>query len=67
MLIERTNKEIIIKIPVTIDTDDLQDFVDYIRYKELTSDIDVPQNQIDQLASEINKKWWKENRERFIK
>ena len=66
MLIERTNKEIVIKIPLTIETDDLQDFVDYIRYKELASDIDVPQNQIDQLASEINKEWWKKNRERYI-
>jgi len=67
MLIERTNKEIIIKIPATIEADDLQDFVDYIRYKELTSDIDVSQNRVDQLASDINTEWWKKNRERFIK
>jgi len=67
MLIERTNNKIIITIPATIDTDDLQDFVDYIRYKELTSDINIPQNQIDQLASDINKTWWENSKERFLK
>ena len=67
MLIERTNNEIIIRIPVTVDADDLQDFIDYIRYKELTSDINVPQNKINKLASDLNKNWWKENRKRFIK
>ena len=67
MLIERTNNEIIIRIPVTVDADDLQDFIDYIRYKELTSDINVPQNKINKLASDLNKNWWKENRKRLIK
>ncbi|MCD4696704.1 MAG: hypothetical protein K8S16_10740 [Bacteroidales bacterium] len=67
MLIERTNNKIIITIPATIDTDDLQDFIDYIRYKELTSDINIPQNQIDQLASDINKTWWENSKERFLK
>ncbi len=67
MLIERTNNEIIIRIPTMVDTDDLQDFIDYVRYKELTSDINVPQDKINKLAFDLNKNWWKENRKRFIK
>ena len=67
MLIERKNNEIIIRIPAMVDTDDLQDFIDYVRYKELTSDINVPQDNINKLASDLNKNWWKENRKRFIK
>lgn len=37
MIIERNNKEVIIRLPASVNTDDLQDFIDYARYKELTS------------------------------
>ncbi|GAJ19299.1 unnamed protein product [marine sediment metagenome] len=67
MLIERTNNEIIIRISAMVDTDDLQDFINYVRYKELTFDINVPQDKINELASDLNKNWWKKNRKRFIK
>lgn len=67
MQIERTKKEIIIRLPATVDTDDLQDFVDYARYKELTSKFSVAQQQVDQLADQINKNWWAKNRKRLIK
>jgi len=67
MLVERTNNEIIIRIPAMANTDDLQDFVDYVRYKELTYDVNVPQEMIERLASDFNKNWWGENRKRFIK
>ena len=33
MIIEKRNKEIIIRIPETVDTEEIQDFVDYIRYQ----------------------------------
>ena len=67
MLIERTDKEIIIRIPATVNTDDLQDFVDYTRYLELTQGFKVSQKKVDQLATKINKDWWRKNRKRFIK
>ncbi len=67
MQIERTSKEIIIRIPANINTDDLQDFLDYARYKELTSKINVPQKEVDRLADKVNKDWWAKNRKRFIK
>jgi hypothetical protein len=67
MTVERNNNEVIIRLPATIDTEDLQDFINYARYKELTAGVDVPQEEIDKLASEINKSWWEENRNRFIK
>lgn len=67
MLIERTDKEIIIRIPATVNTDDLQDFVDYTRYLELTQGFKVSQKKVDQLATKINKDWWTKNRKRFIK
>ncbi len=67
MLIQRINNEIIIRIPAMTDTNDLQDFINYVRYKELTSDIDVPQEEIDKLASDLNENWWAKNRKQFIK
>ncbi|MDP9047488.1 MAG: hypothetical protein M3N14_05075 [Bacteroidota bacterium] len=67
MIIERNKKEVIIPLPVTVDTEDMQDFVNYARYKELTSKSKVKQKEIDKLAAQVNKDWWTENRKRFIK
>jgi hypothetical protein len=67
MLIERTAKEVIIRLPITVDTEDLQDFLDYARYKELTSGFKVSQKEVNSLTEKINKDWWKKNRSRFIK
>lgn len=35
MLVERTNKEVIIRLSANIDTEDLQGFIDYAGYKKL--------------------------------
>lgn len=67
MQIERTKKEVIIRLPATVDTEDLQNFLDYARYKELTSKFSVSQTQVDKLAKQINKSWWTKNRKRFTK
>ena len=67
MQIERTKKEVIIRLPATVDTEDLQDFLNYARYKELTSKFSVSQLKVDQLAGQINKSWWAKNRKRFLK
>ncbi len=67
MQIERTKKEVIIRLPATVDTEDLQGFLNYARYKELTSKFSVSQTQVDKLSDKINKTWWAKNRKRFIK
>jgi hypothetical protein len=67
MLIERTNKEVIIRLPASVNTDDLQDFVDYARYKELTATIKVSQKEVNRLADKVNKDWWAKNRKRISK
>ena len=67
MQIERTKKEVIIRLPATVDTEDLQYFLNYARYKELTSKFSVSQSQVDQLADQINKSWWTKNRKRLVK
>jgi predicted nucleotide-binding protein (sugar kinase/HSP70/actin superfamily) len=67
MIIQRTTKEIIIRLPASINTEDLQDFLNYTRYKELTSDIKLTQEEVDKLADEVNRDWWTKNRNKFIK
>jgi len=66
MLIERTNNEITIRISPMTDIDDLQVFINYLQYKELIFDINVSQDKINKLASDLNKNCWKENRKRFV-
>ncbi len=67
MRIERTTKEVIITLPATVNTEDLQDFLNYTRYKELTAGIAITQEEIDKLAAKINKDWWSKNRKKLIK
>jgi maltodextrin utilization protein YvdJ len=67
MVIERTKDEIIVRLSPTVNTDDLKDFLDYARFKEITSKFSVKQKDVDKLASNINKDWWQKNREMILK
>lgn len=67
MLIERTSDEVIIRLPATVDTTGLQRLVDYLMYKEATANSKATQKQVDALAEQVKKGWWKKNRKRFIK
>jgi hypothetical protein len=65
MIIEHTKEEFIIRIPVNGQIEQMQDLIDYLSYKELTSGFSVKQQEIDELAREINKNWWDKNKEKF--
>jgi hypothetical protein len=67
MLIERTSTEVIIRLPSDVDTVGLQRLVDYLSYKESTSNSKAKQTEVDKLAKEVKKGWWSKNRSRFIK
>ncbi len=67
MIIERTNNEILIRIPNSVDIDDAQRIIDYIRYQEITSKSKASQKEADNLAAEATKNWWKENKDSFLK
>lgn len=66
MRIKRTSDEIIIRLPASVDTIGLQRLVDYLIYREATSNSKATQEEVDKLASEVKKGWWKKNRKRFI-
>jgi len=67
MTIERTSKEVIIRLPSYVSTDGLQRLVDYLTYKEATAKSKAKQADVDALAKEIKKGWWTKNRSRLIK
>jgi hypothetical protein len=67
MTIERTSKEVIIRLPSYVNTDGLQRLVDYLTYKEATAKSKAKQSEVDALAKEVKKGWWTKNRSRFIK
>jgi hypothetical protein len=67
MLIERTRDEIIIRLPSYVDSKGLERLVDFLKYKEATAKSKATQADVDRLAKEIKKGWWKKNRRKFIK
>ncbi len=67
MQVERINNEIVIRIPSDMDTNRLQKILNLVRYGELTSKSTASQDEVDDLASEINKNWWTKNKSKFLK
>jgi hypothetical protein len=67
MLIERTSKEVIIRLPSYVNTDGLQSLVDFLTYKEVTAKSKATQSQVDNLAKESKSGWYKKNRSRLVK
>jgi hypothetical protein len=67
MQIERTDKEIVIRIPADTDLPDLQQILDYVRFRNAASKSKASQSQLDALANESKSTWWEENRSKFFK
>ena len=65
MIIERTTNEFVIRFPFTTNSEQMQDMIDYLRFKELTAGYRVAQSEVDQLAKAINRKWWEQNQSIF--
>ena len=61
MLIERTSDEVIIRLPASVDTTGLQRLVDSLTHKEATANSKATQVQVDKLANDVKKGWWKKN------
>ncbi|WP_295673157.1 hypothetical protein [uncultured Mucilaginibacter sp.] len=67
MVIERTHDEIIFRLPADIDTAGFQRIVNYLKYKEAIRKSEGTDEQANQLADESKKRWWAENKGKFIK
>lgn len=67
MVIERTNDEVIFRLPADIDTAGFERIVNYLKYKEAIRLSAGTDEQANALADESKKRWWTENKARFIK
>ena len=67
MTIERTSSEVLIRLPVSINIERLQQLVDYLTYLEATSNSKAKKEDVDALAKEVKSGWWAKNRSRLIK
>lgn len=67
MVIERTEKEVIIRLPADINIEGLQQLVDFLTYKEVTSKSEAKQSDVDALAKEVKEGWWQKNKDRLTK
>ncbi|MCE2823561.1 MAG: hypothetical protein LW693_14210 [Saprospiraceae bacterium] len=66
MTIQRLDNQIIITLPASTDLEGVQRLINYLLYKEATRDSKATQEEVDQLAREVNKLWWEENKHRFL-
>lgn len=57
MVIERTAKEIVIRLPGTMDIGLVQELLDYLKFKTLRSKSKATLKDIETLADEINRSW----------
>ena len=66
MVIERTDSEIILRIPSYVDVGDVQRLIDLMMYNEATAKSRATQEEVDEIAKEAKKGWLEANHDRFI-
>ncbi len=67
MVIEQQNQDLIIRIGRPADMRVVQKLLDYFNLMESISKNQGTEEQATELAREVHKNWWAENRSRFIK
>lgn len=68
MKIQNINNELTITIPNGIvDIVEIQRFLDYLRYKSIVNKSQATEEDIEQIAEEINESWWVKNKTTFVK
>ncbi|MBK7406578.1 MAG: hypothetical protein IPJ40_00030 [Saprospirales bacterium] len=59
MTIQRKNDQIIITLPASVDIEGVQRLINFLLFKEAVKDSKAKQEDVDQLARDVNKTWWK--------
>jgi len=57
--VERTNNEILVRLPAYVDLTELQNMLDYLEYKENTARTKAKQEDVDALSESVNISIWK--------
>ena len=67
MVVERTNNEVLIRLPSYMSFEAMQRMIDLISLKEANARSVATQEDIDLLAKEVKKGWWEKNGSRYLK
>ncbi len=66
MIIERNDKEVILRLPLDIGTHNLDNIARYLKYVEITSGSKSDEDSTNEIADESKKRWWNENKHKYI-
>ena len=68
MKVTRQNKELIISIPDNVlSLTEIQDLIDYFKFRSIIKDKTASQKDVDKLSDEIDESWWTKNKPKFLK
>ena len=66
MKVIREDKKISISFSESLlETSEIQSLLDYIKFREINSLSKATENDANSLSDEINRGWWKNNRDKF--
>lgn len=66
MVIEKNDKEILIRLEPDFNTDGLQEFIEYLNFRELKSQSKINKQQLEELSNEVKSNWWSQNKSKYI-
>lgn len=67
MIVERKDKEILIRISASADITGIERLLDYLKFREIASKSKATDQQISDLATESKRSWWEANKHRISK
>ena len=65
MIIERTSKEIVFRLPSSTKLEDLQDVANLFAFKEISKKSKATQKDVDDLVKKIKKGRWAKTKQRL--
>ncbi len=67
--LQRTESELLIRIPMTLNLniEYVQKLLDYFRFMSIAGKSQATDEQILEIANDINNSWWQANKQLYIK
>ena len=65
MIIERTSKEVVFRLPSSTKLEDLQEIANLFAFKEISSKSKATQNDVDDLVKKVKKGRWEKTKKRL--
>lgn len=66
MKIQRNSNEIIVSFANSVDIQEIQRFLNYIRFKEIAAKSKATEADVTELANEVNASWWQANKNTYL-